>query len=93
MAGRFELEGGVLDIEVAPQVRLELVEQLGGVGVGEARVVNDHVRGQSRKVGCDGPDVQVVDVVNVRVLQHVATDLVEIDSFGRRLKEHPSAVA
>src|ERR1044072_2671962 len=49
VAGGFELERRVLDVEVADQARLELVEQLRGVAVGEARVVHDHVGRQGRQ--------------------------------------------
>ncbi len=43
VAGWFELEGGVLHVEVSGEAFLELVEQLGDVAVEEAIVVYDDV--------------------------------------------------
>src|SRR5437763_1533998 len=46
VAGRLELEGGMLHVEVPGQARLQLVEQTGDAAFGEAGVVDDDVRGQ-----------------------------------------------
>ena len=46
---RFELERGVLDVEVAGEAGLELVKELRSVPVLEAGVLDDHVRGQRRQ--------------------------------------------
>jgi len=44
VAGRFELEGGVLDVEVPDQAGLHLVEEPGSVAVVETAVVDHDVR-------------------------------------------------
>lgn len=54
VAGRFELECGVFDVEVGCEALLEPVQQLWGVAVLEALVVDDHVRGEHGQ-----PDVTV----------------------------------
>jgi hypothetical protein len=50
VAGRFELEGRVLDSdrEVAGHAGLQLVQHLGDVAVVEAGVVDHDVRGEDR---------------------------------------------
>ncbi len=46
VAGGFELEGGVLDVEVPHEAVLEPVQQSGDVAVEEAVVVEDDVGGE-----------------------------------------------
>ena len=41
VAGRFELEGGVLDVKVPNQAGLHLIQEPGGVPVVEAALVDD----------------------------------------------------
>ena len=65
VAGRFELEGGVRDVEVADQALLQLVQQPGHVPVVEAAVVDDDVSGEDGQRCRDSGGVQVVDVLDV----------------------------
>jgi len=53
VAERFELERGVLDVEVPGQALLQLIEQCRQVPVVEARVVDHDVRGEYRQVTGD----------------------------------------
>src|SRR5689334_12762105 len=62
----FQLKGGVLDVEVADEAALELIEEAGGVPVVEAGVFDDDMRGQDWLTGGDGPGVQVVYSQDVR---------------------------
>ncbi len=93
VAGGLELERRVLDVEVADQAGLELVEQLGRVSVGEAGVVHDDVGRQGGELGGDGPDVQVVDVVHMRLTEQMGADLVEVGGLGGDLEQDPAGVA
>ena len=63
VGGGFELEGGVLDaeVEVGGDTGLQLVEDLSGVAVSEALVVDDDVRGEHGQAGGDLAGVQVVN--------------------------------
>ena len=81
VARRLELEGGVFDIEVPGQARLQGVEQLGCVVVAEARIIDDDVRGQGGQVRGEGPDVQVVHVLDMLVLQQMGPDVIEVHAF------------
>jgi len=89
VAGRFELEGGVLDVEVPDEAGLNLVEQLRGVTVEEAGVVDDDVRGQGLAVGGDGPYVQVVHPADVVGLLQVGEHRGEVDAWLVRLRGAP----
>jgi hypothetical protein len=60
-----ELEGRVLDIEMADEAVLKSVEDLGRGAVREAVLVHDDVRGQRRHVRGDGPGVQVVHAAHL----------------------------
>jgi hypothetical protein len=93
VGGSFELEGGVLDVEVASQAGLELVQQPGGVAVVKARVVDDDVRRQGGEVGGHGPGVQVVQAQDVLGGQQVSADLLQVRSRGRGLQQDPAGVA
>ena len=44
VAGWLDLDGAVLDIEMADEARLQFVEDAGYATVGEARIIDDHVR-------------------------------------------------
>ena len=88
VAGRFQLERRVFDVEVAGQAALQRIEQLRGMAVVEAGVVDDHVCGEHRQPRGDGVHVQVVHALNVVEAHDVGADLFEIDVplFGRPLR-------
>ena len=71
VAGRLQLESRVLDVEMTGQAVLQLIEDLGGVAVTKARVVDDHVGRDGREVRRDRPHVQVMDVPYMGRLQQV----------------------
>jgi hypothetical protein len=71
VAGWFELECRVLDVEVARQAFLQRVEQLRRVAVDEAGVIDHDVCRQGRQVRGQRPDVEVVDVVHVVVFEEM----------------------
>src|SRR6185437_9683977 len=91
--GGLELEGGVLDVEVAGQAFLELVEQPGGVPVVEAVVLDDDVGGQGGEPGGDGPGVQVVHAEHVGDLREVRADLFHVHALGGGLQQDAPGVA
>jgi hypothetical protein len=88
-----ELERRVLDVEMADQTRLQLVEQLRRMPVKEAAFVQYHVSRERRQVRRDGPDVQVMHVQHVIGGKQVLPDVGEVESLGRRFEEHPAGVA
>lgn len=59
--GHFQLEGRVGDVEVAGNALVHFAQDLLGVAVGEAFVVEDDVCGKDGQPGGDGGGVQVVD--------------------------------
>ena len=93
VAARLELEGRVLDVEVADQTGLQLVEQLRGVAVVEAAVVEHDVSRQGGQVGGDGPDVQVVHVQDVLGRLQVGQDVVEVEVAGSGLQKDASGIS
>ncbi len=62
VALRLELEGAVLDVEVAAEAFGEGVEHLTGPAVADAGVVDDDVGGEHGDPAGDRPGVQVVHV-------------------------------
>lgn len=44
VTGRLDLEGAVFHVEMADEARLKLVEDTRYTTVGEARIIDDHVR-------------------------------------------------
>ena len=77
----------MLDVEVADEARLQLVEQLRSVPVTEAALVEDDVGGERRQVGGDGPDVQIVNVDDVFGGQQVREDVVEVEVARRGFEQ------
>src|SRR5207247_4198415 len=65
-----ELERRVLDVEVAAQAALELVEDRVRVGSG----VDDDVRGEKVHPARDRPHVQVMDVAEAGAREHVTAE-------------------
>jgi len=63
------------------------------VPVAEAGIVEHHVRGQGGQVRGDGPDVQIVHVTHVTVLQQMGAHLIEVDTFRCRFQQHTPGVA
>ena len=85
----------MLDVEVPNEAVLQLIEQLRGVLVGEAGVVQDDVRGKGGQVGSDRPDVQVVDVVDVvdvAAFEEGRTDVGEVDALRCGFEQNPAGV-
>ena len=93
VGGGLELEGRVAHGhgEVLGHARLEPIEDAGGVPVEQALIAHDHMRGQDRQPGGDGPSVQVVDVLDVLDAQDVAAHLgvakPSVTDATERLKE------
>jgi hypothetical protein len=71
----FQLEGRVLDVEVADEAALELIEETGGVPVVEAGVFDDDMRGQGWLTGGDRPGVQIVYSQDVRHFGQVRAEV------------------
>ena len=90
----FELEGGVLhgNGEVLGDAPLQGVEGLGHVAVGEAPFLDHHVRRQDRQVRRDLRRVEVVHRADVRLLQKVGADLIEIQPARPALAIGPAAL-
>src|SRR5699024_5275577 len=63
--GGLQLEGGVADAELVGEPLLQVAQDVATVVEGEA-AVDDDVRGEHRIIAVDGPDVQVVDVLDAR---------------------------
>lgn len=69
VAGRFELEGGVLDVEVAAHARLELVEEPGGMAAQETGLLHNDMSGQGRRYpGARGLTPVVFPAIPTRAL-------------------------
>jgi hypothetical protein len=93
VGGRFQLKGGVFDVEVLGQALLQGVENLGGVTAVKAVVFDDHVGRQGGLTGRYGPRVQVVDVEHVAHSGQVCANVVQIEIVGGGLEENLPGVA
>ena len=91
VAGLLELEGRVLDAdgEVAGNAGLQVVEEPGEVAVVEALVVDDDVSGEDGQAGGDLAGVQVVDGLDVRNVEDVAADVVEVEARRAWIRAAP----
>ena len=80
VGGGFELEGGVVDrhVEVLGDAVLELVQDLGGVPVVEAVVLDDDVGAEHGDPGGDLGGVQVVHGHHVRHRFKVVPNLLSL---------------
>src|SRR2546423_10873691 len=75
VGARLQLQSRVLDVEVAGQALLQVVEDLCRGALGDAAVVDDDVSAQDGKARSDRPGVQVVDRQDFGQLQKMAPDL------------------
>lgn len=66
---------------------LQLVQKLWRGPVAEAAVVDEEVRVEHREAVRDLGGLQVVEVMDVRQVEDVAADVVEVESFRRRLEQ------
>src|SRR5450759_2193425 len=93
VAACLELERGVLDVEMAGQAALQLVEQGGQVSVLEAGVVHHDVRGQHRQACSDLAGVQVVHRLNPGDLEQMLANLAQLQPSGGGLQQNVDALA
>src|SRR5829696_6009805 len=75
-----DLERAVLDVEVPTQALGQAVEHLARPSLGDAALLDDHVRGQHRDAAGDRPGVQVVYVHNLRQSENVVAHLIQVDA-------------
>lgn len=82
--GTFSLQGGMSDVVVVLQHLLDLADDL-SLAQPEFRLDVDVGR-KRRDMGADGPDVQMVDVVDPVDLPHFRHHIVDIDVAGDALQ-------
>ena len=88
MAGRLQLEGRVLDVEVRRQAALQARENLARTPRGDRRRVNDDVRREHGSAASELPHVDVVHGHDIIGRQDVVADLRDVGAFRRGLREH-----
>ena len=88
-----QLKRGVLDGEMLAETGLERVENLWGVAVVEAALLDDDVRRERREITRDAPRMQIVDFEHVVDRREVATNIGEVEVVGRRFEQDLARVA
>ena len=89
VAGRLELERGVLDVKVPYETSLHLIQESGGMPIKEAAIVDHHMCRKCGQVRGDRPNVQVVDVDDVRVGAQMVPDRHQVHPRRCRLEQDP----
>ena len=82
----FELDGGVVDLEVVAQDVIEPVQD--GVALGRRHVVDQDVAAKGAGIGADVPDMEVVDVQDAGNEAHGRGDFAEIEPAGEAFKQN-----
>ena len=86
-----ELDGGVVDVELFPQLRLYPAKN--GLAFRRRDIGDSDMAGERVAVAADGPDMQVVDIVHSRNAGDFPGQSFQVKPLGRALQQNVQRLA